>query len=108
MGADLIIPQGDKGYDINFTVQDSDGTAYDLTDYTVTLKVWKPGVSGTLIVNAACTVDDASAGTCHYTVVAGTFTSRAKYKLELELTKSGVRESTENYDLQIEESPGST
>ena len=40
-------------------------------------------------------------------VGASDFTARADYKMELELTKSGVVESTENYDLKIEES-GST
>lgn len=106
--ADLTIPQGDKGFNLNFTVKDSDDAAYDLTNYTVTLKVWKPGVPGTLILEEACTVDVAASGTCHYTVQAGDFDSRAKYKMELELTKSGVIESTQNYDLEIEESPYST
>jgi hypothetical protein len=102
--SDLIIPQSDKGYDLNFTVKDSDDTAYDLTDYTVTLKVWKAGIPGTLILSETCDIDSAADGTCHYTIQGEDFDNRAKYKMELELTKSGVIESTKNYDLLIEES----
>jgi hypothetical protein len=106
--ADLTIPQGDKGFNLAFTVKDADDDAYDLTDYTITLKVWKAGVPGTLILSEACTPDVEASGTCHYTVQAGDFDSVSKYKMELELTKSGVIESTKNYDLVIEESPYST
>ena len=102
--SDLTVPKGDKGYNLNFTVKDSAGAAYNLTGYTVTLKVWEAGVSGTLILSGACSIDVAASGTCHYTITATDFTSVADYKMELELTKSGVIESTENYDLKIEES----
>jgi len=104
--ADLTIPRGDKGFDLVFSVKNAAGSIYDLTTYdAVTLKVWKPGVSGTLIVNAACNVSNASLGTCIHTVGADNFDTLAKYKMELQLTKDGVIESTENYDLKIEESP---
>ena len=32
--ADLYVPKGDKGFPLTFTVQEDDGSAYDLTDYT--------------------------------------------------------------------------
>ena len=102
--SDLIIPVNDKGFNLSFSVKDSDGDAYPLTNYTVTLKVWKAGIPGTLIVNEACNVTNATLGTCTYTVNAADFASIADYKMELELTKSGVIESTENYDLKVEES----
>jgi len=102
--SDLTVPKGDKGFNLSFTVHDSDGDVYDLTDYTVTLKAWKSGVPGALVVNEACNVTNASLGTCTYSVNAADFGSVASYKMELELTKSGVIESTENYDLRVEES----
>jgi hypothetical protein len=104
--SDLTIPSGDKGYDLNFTVKDAEDEIKDLTDYTVTLKVWKPGKTSAddLIVSDTCDIDVAASGTCHYTIQSGDFDSRAKYKMELELSKTGVVESTENYDLKIEES----
>ena len=102
--ADLRIPQGDKGFNLAFTVKNSAGTAYNLDGYTVTLNVWKAGIPGTLILAEACTIDVAASGTCHYVVQSGDFDIRGKYKMELELTKTGITESTENYDLTIEES----
>lgn len=102
--ADLTIPKSDKGFNLSFTVYDADGEIYPLTDYTVTLKVWKPGVPGTLVVNSACNVSNATAGTCTYAVNAADFASIADYKMELELTKANFRESTQNYDIKVEES----
>jgi hypothetical protein len=101
--AHLTIPKYNKGYDINFTVQDADETAYNLTGYTITFKVWKAGAPETSILSGGCNIDSATDGTCHYTLTATDFTSRADYKFELQLTKSGVIESTQNYDLKIEE-----
>lgn len=102
--SDITIPKGDKGFNLNFTVQNSDGTAFNLTDYTVTLKVWPQNIPGNPIVNAACTIDVAANGTCHYEVVTGNFAYEGNYLLELELTKSGIIESTRNYTLRVEES----
>jgi hypothetical protein len=102
--ADMTIPVNDCGFNLSFAVKDSDGDAYDLTNYSINLKVWKPGVYGTLVVNGVCNVTNASLGTCTYTVTNTDFTSIADYKMELELTKTGIKESTENYDLKVEES----
>jgi len=102
--SDLTIPVNDKGFNLSFTVYDADDDIYNLSGYTVTMKVWKPGVPGTLVVNGACNVTNASLGTCTYAVNAADFASIADYKMELELTKSGVIESTRNYDLKVEES----
>jgi hypothetical protein len=104
--SDLTIPQKDKGYNINFTVVDSDGNPYPLTGYTVKMIVWKPGIPGTSILSGGCIIDSSTGGTCHYVVTATGFTSIANYKMELELIKSGVIESSEDYDLRIKESGG--
>lgn len=103
--SDLTVPQGDKGYPLAFTVQNDAGTAYDLTNYTVTIKVWRKGIRGTPIVNSACTIDVAASGTCHYDIQASDFLTVGDYFVELELTQPGVIESTRRYTLEVTESP---
>ena len=102
--ADLIIPKDDYGYNLAFTVVDSDGDAYNLSGYTITLKVWKPGTPGTLVVEGSCDITVAASGTCTYTIADGDFDTDAQYKMELELTKTGKVESTKNYDILVESS----
>ena len=102
--ADIYIPKGDKGFNLNFTVQEDDGTAYNLATYTITLKIWPENMSTEPIVDAACTPIVAASGTCYYTVTATDFTSAGDYILEIELTKTGVIESTRHYTLKVEDS----
>jgi len=102
--ADLSIPANDKGYYLNFTVQDSTGTAYNLTDYTITLKVWSTNQPGTLLTSGACSIVVAASGTCRYLVTATDFTIKGTYSAELELTKSGVIESTVSFTIEVKES----
>ena len=102
--ADLIIPKSDKGFSLSFTVQDSAGAAYNLTGYTVTFKAWAAGSPGNPVVSAACVVDVAASGTCHYVILATDFIVAAEYLWEIELTKTGYIESTRHYTLRVEES----
>jgi len=102
--ADLVIPQNDIGYNLNFTIKEDDGTAVTLTGYTITFKVWQAGYPGTLIVNDACTIDVAASGTCHYTIQAGDFADMDDLKFDLVLTKAGVILSSKKYSLEVEES----
>jgi hypothetical protein len=101
--ADLTVPKGDYGYDINFTVKDADAVAYNLTGYTITLKVWSKGVAG-LLLSGACTIVVAASGTCKYSVAAGNFSVAGTYDAELELTKSGIVESTVAFTIAVGES----
>ena len=101
--ADLTIPKGDYGYYLSFIVKDSAGAAYDLTGYTITLKVWRQNVPG-LLMSGDCTIILAANGICHYMIVAGAFSQAGTYQAELELTKSGVVESTRNFVLEVGES----
>ena len=102
--ATLTIPKSDKGFILNFTIQDSSGTAYNLTGYTIKLKVWSPGVPGTLLLTGTCTILIAANGTCYYTVAATDFASVGRFQAELELTKTDVIESTENFTITVSES----
>jgi len=102
--SDLTVPQGAYGYNLAFTVQDSTATAYNLSGYTVTLKIWKEDLETDTLVSAACTVDVAASGTCHYAVQSGDFDEEGDYLLGLELTKTGVVENTRHYTLEVEQS----
>jgi len=100
----IYIPSSDMGFNLNFTIKDANGSAYNLTGYTIKLKVWRAGQPGLLLVNGNCAIDDAANGTCHYTITATDFTSVGTFKAELELTKAGVIESTGSFDIEIMES----
>ena len=99
------IPVGDYGYNLAFTVYESDQeTVYVLTGYTITLKTWAPGVPGTILVEGTCTITDASAGTCTYLIADEDFDTIGRFYGELELTKSGVVESSQPIIILVRES----
>lgn len=99
--ADIEIPKGDKGFDLDFTVTDSSGSAYNLSGYTVKLKVWTLGISGKLLLTGSCNITDAVSGTCTYPVVVTDFDLIGKYRAEIELTKTDTIESTESFGLEV-------
>jgi len=102
----IIVPKGGYGYNINFTIYDSDGSARDMSSYTGTLsfKVWKAGNPGTTIVSAAGAWTSASDGTCYYTVKDGDFDTAGNYKYCLVAAKTNVSEPVRAGDLEVEES----
>jgi hypothetical protein len=94
----VTVSQNDYGYVFTFTVENADGTAKDLTGYTVTLKLLR----GTTVVSlGACVVTDAEAGECTYLVKSTDFPSAGWYSAELELTKTGTQESSEAFDMMV-------
>jgi len=105
----FTIPKDDQGFKLEFTVLDSAGTPVKLTTYTaVTIKMWAPGIPGTLLLNKAC-ANAADDGTCDYTVLIADFTGAAypavgRYLAELELTGVTIAESTETFTITIVES----
>ena len=100
----IYIPSSDAGFNLGFTIKDANGSAYNLTGYTIKLKVWRAGQPGLLLLNGSCDIDNATVGTCHYTITATDFTSVGIFKAELELTKIGVIESTGSFDIEVIES----
>jgi hypothetical protein len=82
----MEITQGDYGFDLNFTLTGSDGTALNLTGATsVKFKMALIGTN-TNKVNAECTVDVAASGTCHYTMVSGDTDTIGDYNWEIQVT----------------------
>ncbi len=100
----LYFPKNDKGYILTFTITNSAGTVRNLTDYTVTLKVWAADIPGTLVVSGACSKTDPTNGVCTYTPTATDFDAAATYDAEIELTATGIVESTERFQIIVEES----
>lgn len=103
--ADIYIPQKDKGYHITFTVQDADGNAKALTDYTVTLKVWEAGKPAYPIMSGTCVMTDTAGGICRYTIATNDFLAEGTFQMQLELSKTGIIESTDNYTVEVLEGP---
>ncbi len=97
----VTVKKGNYGFVITFNVKNSDGTAKNLTGYTVTLKVWVLGAASVKFTGA-CTVTDASGGVCTYTVAETNFDTVGSYLAELELTRSGVVEDTETFPILVE------
>ena len=102
----VIVKKGDKGYYLVYPVTDSSGVAKDLTGYTATLKVWKPGDPETLILSGTCSLSvTPTDGIVSYLITATDFTvGPVRYQAEIELTIVGVIESTETFKIVIEES----
>lgn len=87
---DVTVKKGAYGKAIEFTCYQADGsTAYDFTDLTATLKIWKENVPGTLVLEEECTVSDASGGVCSYTPSEGDFDTVGVYLYEIEATNAG-------------------
>ncbi|MFQ6053027.1 MAG: BppU family phage baseplate upper protein [Candidatus Bathyarchaeia archaeon] len=95
----MIIKKGNYGFDLNFTVQHADGTVYDLTGFTVHLKLWDS--DGNLILNQQCMIVNAAQGKCKYTVQSGDFDTEGRYMAELELTKTGWLEDTDTFEIIV-------
>ena len=86
--ADLVLNRNDSGFDIPFTVTDTDGAAYDLTAHIVTFNISDKKYVNKLA--GACTLVVAASGTCKYTVVAGDLDlPKGDYLGELELATVG-------------------
>ncbi len=102
--ANLTLPFGDYGYNINFTVQDSTGGVYSLVGYVVTFKAWDKQYALSLAFSKACVLDVPANGTCHLVLLLADIIPAGSYTFELELTKAGVVESTQSYDLEVVES----
>lgn len=100
----LQIPKGDKGYNILFTILDSTGAAFNITDYTVTFKAWRANTPNTLIISSACSIVSGSGGTCNYSPTAADTAVAGTYMAEIELTKTGIIGSTIPLELKITES----
>ena len=77
--------KNDKLYSLDFTLQDSEGEALDLTNATLQLKAQRHG-SDSLAFTGNMTVLVAASGTCRYTVADGDFDEDGLYYCEIVVT----------------------
>lgn len=96
----ITVTKGDKGFNLDFTIQDSSGAPYNIGAYTVTLKAYEKN-NRTLFINGACTETIAADGTCYYPVGESDFAAAGKFTAKIELTKTGVIESTETFEILV-------
>lgn len=81
--------RNDYGYDIEFTITDSDGEPVDLTGNSGVLlkaRLYLEPDTQPLSVNAAMIVTSAQDGEVKYTVEEGDFDTEGIYKAEVEVT----------------------
>lgn len=102
----ITIPQNDCGYELTFTLYDSNGNLRDISTYSAKLIIWSSGNQTTPILNEDCDlVDGGTTGRCKYTVQADDFNTVGSYKGEIELTKTGIIESSVSFSVSVIESP---
>ena len=80
---------GDYGYNLNFTLTGSGGTALSLTAGTALLKVGKTGIN-TPIITGTCTISNATGGLCYYTVKSTDFTVEGTYDYKIQVFYGGT------------------
>jgi len=84
---DIKIIQGNKLFDLVFTLQDDTGTVQDVAGASIKFKAQKVGTKE-LKVNGDMAIVDAAAGQCKYQVQAADFDDPGKYYGEIEVTFS--------------------
>jgi len=104
MVENLTVKEGDYSYYINFTLQEADETALDLTDASsIKFKV-KDTDASSLKVDGTCSVVNATSGTCRYLVQSGDFDTENDYKAEVEVTyTSGKVLTTKTFYVFVKE-----
>jgi len=79
----MDVVQNDYGYDMTFSITNSDGDAMDLTPLTLTLLL--RNVDTEEKIEKALTITDAEGGVCKYTVEDGTFKYANTFSYQIEV-----------------------
>jgi len=99
------ITQGDYGQELGFTLQDGNGNPINLAGLTLTFLV--QAANDSTQTNLPLTgnpmgVDDAANGVCHYTVANGDFPNTGVFLSQIQLTKSGFKETIQGPQLIVQ------
>ena len=97
----LLVRQGNYGFSWQFTVQNSDGTAKNLTGITVNIEVYTAEVSPTIVFSHPCTITNATAGICTYTVQLTDFPNVGHFYADLLLAETGYDEETFPFTIDV-------
>ena len=83
----ISIVEGNKGFKLHFTCQDSTGAVIDLTGTTIAFNAQLE--SDTSVQSTGnMVIDNPTLGTCYYTVGANDFTIAGKYNAQIAVTYS--------------------
>lgn len=85
---DIYVIKGDRGMDLDFTLQDSTGAAIDLSLSTITIDVQQEGTTS-LKFTRAMSIINATAGQCRYVPAATDFDKVGTYYAEIEVAYPG-------------------
>ncbi len=101
--ADVTIYKGNFGENIAWALFISDGvTPFNLTGYTVTVKVWSPLNPSNPVVSAAAVKNTPNTlGTVYYVTTAADFPQVGNYLAAFTATASGVDVTFEPFTLQV-------
>jgi|SRR5208283_4618790 len=87
MAPGLIVKINNFGFSFTFTIQNADGTPFDLTNLFATLYVYTQEQDPTLLFYGNCIVSlPTTAGICTYSVIAGNFPTTGTWSAEIEMT----------------------
>lgn len=82
----------DFGQTLNFHIMNENTSAVDLTDYTITIKAISME-DDSVLFSGSCAISNAVSGYCNYSFVDGDLSAAGSYIFELELVKTGVKET---------------
>ncbi len=98
--ADTRFIEDTYGNRINFTVKKSDGTAYDLTDATITF-IMEARASDTAKITGSCTISDATGGLCYYVTESADMDTVGSYVGYLTVVKTGVSLKSTKFRISV-------
>jgi len=99
----MEVKKGDYGFIIPCRVVKADFTAFNLSGYTVKLKVWTKG-NPTPLWTLSGNVTDNVGGKVEFLVGITHFTQAGGFVGEIELTRAGHIESTKSFNVIVLES----
>lgn len=103
MVAGLLVKVNNFGFSLTFTVQNADGSAFDLTSLYVTLYVYTQEQDPTLLFYGNCTISGSpTLGVCTYAVVQGNFPTTGTYNAELEMTDTEAPTPPSNIEVDTQ------
>jgi len=89
------------GFNILFKITEADTQEpKDLTGYDAKFLMWVPG-SSEVYLDGECRIHDADKGECIYLVKDGDFDRLGIYYAEIQLSRTGVLEDTETFEVTI-------
>jgi hypothetical protein len=101
MGTQITVIQSDYGYSLAFTLQDSQGNVFNLTN--VTSLLFRTQRVGNSDINSSGTmnVDAPLLGTCYYVVAQSDFTIAGVYNVQIQANLSGEIITWSNISLEV-------